>query len=284
MAKYPQLVEHCLAFQADDLQVRQEFNLSEDELGVSPDQKTKFIATTPESTPSAIRNWNAGARISSGIFLLAIADDLVPNYGWDDQLWKVCGSERFEKRLWKITDSRCISRLTLSSSDILPRHPMLTRALYGSYGFIFDPSYVTVGPDDEWLLQGLKRNFIRDARSVQLHHAVGPILDSSGNLLCGCSEARAMREKTESQMIIHSKEWVEVAKSNLRKWGVLWRFIDSLANSGTIANQILAFSAHQKGSQTRALHILLSLYRSRELRIRNKILLTQKLVVFLLRN
>ena len=276
MAQFPELVEHCLSFQSDDIQVKREFELGNELSGTTSDGKTKFIATTPERSPSAVRNWNSAARISSGELLLIITDDLVPDRFWDSQLWQITRKDSFGPRLWKITDSRCMSRGKEILGDILPRHPLMNRELYQDYGHVFDPRYVTVGPDDEWLLQGIKNNFIRDARMVQLHHGVGKILDSSGNLLCGCSTIVPNMEKTKSQIMIHGLEWKIVARKNLAEWGYLWHIVLSVSSSEKIANETMNILNLRAISKVSPIYIIFSLLCSKNLTGNVKLLLIRR--------
>jgi hypothetical protein len=265
LAKYPELVEHCLGFEVEDFQVRDEFSLADRSSGISPDGLTSFITTTRAATPSAIRNWNAAASISTAPILLGIADDLVPNQHWDEKIWELVSEKKSLPLLWKVSDSRCLTKKDSLFGDILPRHPLITRTLYDTYGFFFDPRYVTVGPDDEWLLLGLKNRFIRDARSIYLHHSVGPILNYSGELLCGCGVESPALVRTQSQELIHNSQWVQEARKNLHEWGLLWGVIASLSTSGDIADKILSISELADKEMNKPSFILLKLFRSKEL-------------------
>ena len=83
-AKFKNRIEHCLGFEKEDASIRTTYGISNNmDFGLSPDKKTKFITAKSTDTSSAIRNWNNAASISTGEFLLLIADDLVPEYNWD---------------------------------------------------------------------------------------------------------------------------------------------------------------------------------------------------------
>ncbi len=242
-AKFPDRVEHCLGFESSDSQVREEFNLPAYSQGVSPDLRTIFRTTTPQRTPSAVRNWNAAASISSGRILIGIADDLVPEFGWDIDLWDKISPHLETKGLWKVNDSRCVPKKIENLGDILPRHPVINRKLYEEYGFYFNPKYYSVGPDDEWLLEGIKNSFFNDAREIFFHHAIGPIFSDAGNLQCGCFVKSSPRSSTPGQARMHQSEWRIKANENLKTWSLPWRVISGFSVSYQIPDQILLITS-----------------------------------------
>ena len=237
-AKHPEKIEHCLGFEFSDTQVRDEFNLPHIAAGISPDQLTLFRATTPMDTPSAVRNWNAAASMSSGQILIGIADDLLPENGWDLALWEKISPHLEDIGLWKVNDSRCVSGEIKNGTDMLPRHPVITRKLYEKYGFYFNPRYHSVGPDDEWLLESLKNSFLRDAREIYFHHSIGPIFDDKGELQCGCFEKESPGNLTVGQTRMHQSNWKSLANENLRTWSLPWRVIGGSSVSDQIPDYI----------------------------------------------
>ncbi len=237
-AKHPHQIEHCLGFESSDSQVREEFNLPTYSQGVSPDSRTIFRTTTPQETPSAVRNWNAAASISSGQILIGIADDLVPEFGWDLELWEKISPYLETKGLWKVNDSRCVPVKIENLGDMLPRHPVINRKLYEEYGFYFNPKYYSVGPDDEWLLEGIKNSFLKDAREIFFHHSIGPIFNEAGNLQCGCFVKSSPKSSTPGQARMHQSEWRLQANENLKTWSLPWRVISGFSVSFQIPDQI----------------------------------------------
>lgn len=241
-ANNPELIEHCLGFQTDDLEVRTEYGIGLNNSGLTLDGKTKFITTAPQNSPSAVRNWNAAASISTGRLILGIADDLIPTNGWDSQLWDLVEKESKINRIWKLTDSRCVVLNDKKPDDILPRHPLITRSLYEKYGYYFDPRFVSVGPDHEWLFLSLKYGFLRDARQVKLHHSLGPILDSQGIIECGCSSisnSSINKNSTSGQKRMHEDQWVKLAQTQLATWNKFWRILEWVAVKREWADQVL---------------------------------------------
>ncbi len=277
-ARNPHVIEHCLGFEEQDHQVRDEFGLDLGKFGNSFDGLTSYVTTESDSSPSAIRNWNAAAKISSGKILIAIADDLVPNLYWDEQLLEIISGDQKSLRLWVVSDARCSFKFKNLQRDILPRHPVITRALYESYGFIFDPRYTTVGPDDEWLLEGIKNNFLSDARSVEFHHSIGRLFDSTGALICGCFGSAENKERSESQEIIHNDNWKHVARNNLMNWGFTWRALSGLSTSPIIADEIIRLSQTIRSQKFRSFQILFELFKSKRLHSREKLRILKRVL------
>ena len=268
LANSPSLVEHCIAFQDDDHEIRDEYEIGNAGIGVTPDFKTKFVCTATQISPSAVRNWNAAASISSGIILLGIADDLVPNQGWDDQLWEMVQSEKHNLCFWKLKDSRCQDDIGSSHDDILPRHPAMTRKLYEHQGFFFDPRFVSVGCDDQLLCAGLVNGYIRDGRKLKLHHTSGRILKSSGQVNCGCEGAREIQSRSESQMLIHEIRWKQLSKKNMKSMPTGWV---ALSENGAIPGVGTFLLSPQIRSKP-LMHVLFRLSKSTQIKFHFKII------------
>ena len=236
----PQFIEHCLGFEFSDHDVRKEFGLEDSShFGISPDTYSKFITTPAENSPSAVRNWNAAATISSGEVLIGIADDLLPEKGWDELIWEKINPFLQKPVLCKVTDMRCNEVNYNDQDDILPRHPIITRSLFQKYGYYFSSKYFSVGPDNEWLLESLKGKFLLDFRDIKFHHAIGSILNDEGKVICGCNTVTEPKIITRSQIRMHESNWVQKAEQNLNKWPIGWRIICDLAISKKYASEIL---------------------------------------------
>lgn len=267
-AVYPEFIEHCLGFESTDNLVREEFEIGQQLSGITPDGITKFKATKPESSPSAVRNWNAAASISSGEILVGIADDLLPDYGWDEQIWKKTRAQSHDIGLWKINDERCTRELDIRINDLLPRHPVINRKLYEKFGFYFDPRYVSVGPDDEWLLQSIKGSFLNDAREIRFHHTIGSIFDLNGAVQCGCEGNSVRKNSTRGQSRMHQSRWRNDANKTLAEWGTTWRIIGGLSVSHQFPDEILRLI--RKFSGISALSIIVRLFFSPRVKLRYK--------------
>ena len=241
-AKNPELIEHCLGFESTDIQVMEEFDLNvRHTSGFTPDGLTKFKTTEPLTSPSAVRNWNAAAEISTGHVLLAIADDLVPEENWDLKVRMLVTNQLSKKRVWCLSDRRC-TYINEFNDDLLPRHPLMTRALYENVGFFFDPRYVSVGPDNEWLLRGLRDGVLRDGRIVKLHHTEGKILNKTGEVICGCSLNHPDQIQIDSQIRMHDTRWVELARLHYGEWSKGWRLIGWIGTMEEWSSQLIDIS------------------------------------------
>jgi hypothetical protein len=224
-AKKPELVEHCLGFEMTDNEVLDEFAIkSSEQEGRTGDLKSFFKMTKPENSPSAVRNWNAAAEKSTGEILLTIADDLIPNEDWDVRVRELVSNEYHLPRIWCLSDSRC-ETFKSDLDDLLPRHPLITRSLYNMTGFLFDPRFVSVGPDNEWLMLGIHNGLLRDGRTIKLHHVIGDIFDEQGNLACGCNVKFIPQEPTHAQERMHNPEWYDLASTQLNRWSKYWRIV-----------------------------------------------------------
>jgi hypothetical protein len=239
LANSPSQVEHCMAFQHDDDEIRQEYGIDNSPKGTTPDLRSKFITTGPQDSPSAVRNWNAAASISSGQVLIGIADDLLPEKGWDHTLWNLVESELNESCFWKLRDTRCEDEVNLTRDDILPRHPAMTRDFYKRAGFFFDPRYVSVGCDDQLLCDGLMQGSIRDGRSFKLHHTTGKILKATGELNCGCEGRKESTSLSKSQIKIHDSRWVKLAEKNLVSTPIRWVAISDVSATPGVGTHLL---------------------------------------------
>jgi hypothetical protein len=285
LAHNPLLVEHCVAFQHDDDEIRQEYEIDNStQSGKTHDSKSKFITTVPQDSPSAVRNWNAAASISSGKVLIGIADDLIPCKGWDDALWKLVEPEIDKFCFWKLHDTRCEDALNSSRDDILPRHPAMTRNYYESTGFFFDPRYVSVGCDDQLLCDGLIHGSIRDGRSFKLHHTAGKILKDSGELNCGCNGNKLSTTRSESQNLIHNSRWVRLTERNLASTPIRWVALGDVSATTGVGTHLL----RNPFDRNNFLFGFLGIFLSRRIKIKNKILFlarfTKRVLVVLLRN
>jgi hypothetical protein len=93
-------------------------------------------------------------------------------------------------------------------------------------GFYIDPRYVSVGPDNEWLLRGLKLGILRDGRMFKLHHSVGDVLDGNKNLICSCNNALfkpSLPNKSQERM--HSTLSIDIAQREYYKWNYFWLLV-----------------------------------------------------------
>ncbi len=120
---------------------------------------------------SAVRNWNAAAEVSSGSILVVIADDLLPREGWDTGLREVVGGldPQQDDFAIKVSDSA-------GGSDLLLRHPIVSRGYYRKFG-LFSCAFTGVYCDDDLTRRAWWRSVILDGRQVRVDHEHPPTED-----------------------------------------------------------------------------------------------------------
>lgn len=92
---------------------------------------------------SAIQAINNGAKVSNGNLLIVVSDDFDAPERWDEQLLEsVKGKEDF---LVKTTDGIQKTLITL---------PIMDRAYYNRFGYIYHPSYIHMFCDQEMTVVG----------------------------------------------------------------------------------------------------------------------------------
>jgi hypothetical protein len=205
-AESPERVRHYLAFEETDELIRNMLKIRKKTglvgIAYKVDNFTTATATKPESSPSAVRNWNAAASLAIGDYLVVIADDTAPQPNWDRHLENLLSqSESSGPQLWVIDDDRCDSRKT----TFLPRHPVLSMEYYANKGYIFHSEFGGRGADDDLLMTAIESSHLYDATEFRIHHTKGAILDSKGELACKCNAKLNSNWKklSESQLRIH---------------------------------------------------------------------------------
>jgi hypothetical protein len=242
----PERIQHCVGLENSDLITKTEYGIADGvRAGISNDRKSHFVVTTPRSDPSAVRNWNAAADLSDGDLLVAIADDTVPEYGWDHKIDTLFSGGSSKLALLNFTDARCHQLDRDSRDSLLPRHPAMTRELYKKLNYLFPPEFNGLGADLALLRQALQHGFLLDARNIKIHHAFGNVLDNSGNLICFC-EVRVVNSRSFSQKKIHSESESHTSLSEL-KLSPLIRLLIRISCSRRYSDNVL--SSYKFGRQ-----------------------------------
>jgi len=198
---------------------------------------TRFVTTIDLNSPSAVRNWYAAAAISTGDILFVISDDTIPDYGWDLLINNLVVSLKYGKALFVVSDTRCSESVAnQGADDLLPRHPVVTRKLYEQYEYIFNPKYMSVGCDNEWLLESLQSGVLEDARAIRLHHSHGRLFDSRGFLKCGCETPT--EPLSTSQIRMRDTKIQTQANLQLDQWGFWWRLIEFYASLPSLTDYV----------------------------------------------
>jgi hypothetical protein len=260
-ARYPNRIRHYLGFERGDYEVALEYEIDAyQSVGKSRDGLTLFNTTEARNSISAVRNWNAAASLSKEDFLVAIADDLVPERDWDAKLDTIVMHNLAKPKICTFTDDRCVSLKNFSNDTLLTRHPGMTREAYRLLGYLFPPQYESVGTDLDLLIQALKSGWLLDARSLKFHHSFNQILNTRNELLCGCEYATAPLQRGQSQSLIHkdSKRAKLILES---RWGRLWRLISTFSCANKFANSVYAaMRVNQENSPMRLLLSTIFIY------------------------
>jgi len=254
-------VEHVLGFESGDMLVSQEYGIDVHAVeGFSRDGVTKFHCSEANDTSSAVRNWNGAATISNGDFLIAIADDLVPEEGWDIQLDMFISKIESENFVLSFTDDRCNALKTRNNDTLLPRHPLIPRRTYEQLGYLFNPRFDSVGPDFDLLVLSLTKGWLVDAREIKLHHSIGPIINSHGEVVCGCSTNALSQKRTDAQSRMHKNS--EAAWDYLKAdWGFLHILLGKIACINRLSDFVYrAMNPQRNNSPIRIIVKAISLY------------------------
>jgi hypothetical protein len=158
-ATEPERIEYIVAMDADDTFA---INSTRGDL--------RTVGYPNQDWVTAVRNWNAAAAMSSGELLFVIADDLLPEQGWDLALRTLVSELDPAKTPFaiKVNDKPV-------QNDTLMRHPIVSRAFYRRFG-LFDAAFHGVYADDDITLRSFWRAVIIDGREITLRHQ-HPIVD-----------------------------------------------------------------------------------------------------------
>ena len=149
-AVFPENVEYILCCHSDDSKAFHKTDIHD--VG---------LATNPKIN-SAVANWNAAARYSTGDVLLLIADDAFPCNRWDLELTGVL-PDLAEHVIRTSTGG-------MADNFGLMVHPIMTRAYYERYGYVLYPEYRHVHCDTDFTRQAERDGVIIEARHLLFPH------------------------------------------------------------------------------------------------------------------
>lgn len=151
-ASSPDSIEYVCAFDSDDTLALEELS------------SEKKVVGEPLPGSSAVRNWNAAARISTGKYLFVIADDYFPPPDWDKQILNAVESfdPLSQAIVLKVQDSQ---RYRVS----WVQHPVVSRAYFENFG-LFSSKYSHLYCDNDFSLRATKTAAILDLRHVVFSH------------------------------------------------------------------------------------------------------------------
>lgn len=124
---------------------------------VFPD--TKYVVNP---IAGSVPSWNAGAKVSTGDVLIAMADDLMSSPGWDVRLAAI------------VPDGPAVFEVEHEDQRGLLTHPFVTRAYYERFGYLFHPDYSHVMADCEFTDVANASGCLIYARHLHFPH-MGPL-------------------------------------------------------------------------------------------------------------
>jgi len=116
---------------------------------------------------SAIDNWNAAAEMATGDVLIIGADDFYPPAGWDEQLTNFIHAQNlFVEFMLRVSTG---SPHTDLPGRNMP-HPIMSRALYKRWGYVFPPMYESMYSDNDNTERAELEGVVWDALHIQFRH------------------------------------------------------------------------------------------------------------------
>ena len=111
---------------------------------------------------NCVKGWNLAAYHSTGQVLIAISDDFDPPNGWDSGLKSLDPKDwMFSPRVVLVNDSYIQDLCTL---------PIVTRAWYSRFGYLFYPAYESIYCDTELTYQAKKDKCLLRAMHLVFVH------------------------------------------------------------------------------------------------------------------
>lgn len=117
---------------------------------------------------SCVAGWNLAAKLSTGKFLINVADDLYPPEHWDTELLKVIPD----------LDKECVLEVNTGGNHGLLTFCMVTRAYYERYGYLLYPEYISVFSDNDFTDTARRNGVVVNARHLLFEHK-HPLYDKS---------------------------------------------------------------------------------------------------------
>ena len=163
------------------------------------------IVGSIEPGVTAVRNWNNAATVATGELLFVIADDLMPNEGWDIHLRNVIGD------LDPLRTSFAVKIKDSDRSDgVLLRHPVISRKFYEAHG-LFNPKFRGLYCDNDITLRAFWRAAVLDGRSVEFLHE-HPFGDEAAHASASQTKINTENEYKHGRQVFES-EWTDRHRS-----------------------------------------------------------------------
>lgn len=150
---------------------------------------TRFV-TNPVS--GSVSSWNTGARIATGDFLIAMADDLMCCQSWDTKLSSLIWRHRKNG-----PKEPAVVEVEHEDQSILLTHPFVTRGYYEQFGYLFHPDYKHLMCDCEFTHVARTGGNLINARYLHFPH-LGPLHPAARRLATHTPEQeRELKEARE---------------------------------------------------------------------------------------
>jgi hypothetical protein len=107
-----------------------------------------------------VAGWNYAAKLSTGAFIITVADDFFPCPHWDTELLKLID---FSKQ-------QVLEVHTGDKHEDVMSFCMMTREYYSRYGYVYFPEYVSVFCDNDFTDQARKDGVVVDAKHLKFEH------------------------------------------------------------------------------------------------------------------
>lgn len=167
-AKNPDAIEHIFGFNKDDV-MNDIFKYDKSHKHIVNKQKVGLGG-------DAVKNWNNCASISNGELLFCIADDFHPFTNWDSVLLDKLGVRMYGFYVISINDFDGGMHISgnldneMNRDRLLCRHPIMTKSLYHTRGYVFYPSYSGFCCDNDLTIESLKRGYLLDFTELTFKH------------------------------------------------------------------------------------------------------------------
>jgi len=108
----------------------------------------------------AVDGWNKSAELSTGKFLITLADDWFPCPHWDTEFLKMIPD----------LDGEHVLEVDTGGNHGLLTFSLLTRAYYKKFGYLFWPEYLGMYADNEFTIVARRDGVVIDARHLFCEH------------------------------------------------------------------------------------------------------------------
>lgn len=121
-----------------------------------------------------VDGWNLAAKLSTGRFLINVADDLFPPEHWDTLLLQTLDSLSSHGQHWTnkeiALDVETGAPTWTAAGSGLITFCFITRKYYERYGYLLYPEYISVYSDNDFTDQARRDDVVVDAKHIKFEH------------------------------------------------------------------------------------------------------------------